>query len=115
MPGSSASISPNDLYAQLGTALAPVLVDVRRQDAFAADDRLIVGAFHVPPDEVERWMKDLPANRQAVAYCRGGHEVSQGVAKALRAAGMQAIYLEGGIQEWKEKGLPTRKKVPSAS
>jgi rhodanese-related sulfurtransferase len=115
MPGSLASISPNDLYAQLGTASAPVLIDVRRQEAFVADDRLIVSAFHLPPDAVERWMTDQPSGRQVVAYCRGGHEVSQGVAKALQSAGIQAAYLEGGIEGWKEKRLPTRKKVENAS
>ena len=41
------SISPHQLYARLGTARAPVLVDVRRLDAFAADDR---GADTSRPD-----------------------------------------------------------------
>jgi rhodanese-related sulfurtransferase len=115
MTGSPASISPHDLYARLGTASAPVLVDVRRADAFAADDRLIVGAFHVSPDDVERWSKDLPSGVQVVAYCKAGHEVSQGAAKALQAAGIEAAYLEAGIAGWNEKGLPTRRKVAGAS
>jgi hypothetical protein len=38
------SVSPSDLYARLGTASAPLLIDVRPHDAFFADDRLIVGA-----------------------------------------------------------------------
>jgi hypothetical protein len=31
--------SPDDLYARLGTANAPLLIDVRRREAFDADDR----------------------------------------------------------------------------
>lgn len=38
------SISPSDLYARLGTASAPVLVDVCRQDSFRADHKLTIGA-----------------------------------------------------------------------
>ena len=103
-------ISPIDLYARLGAASAPVLIDVRREDSFSTDDRLIIGAFHRPPEGVERWRKELPPGRSVVAYCTHGHEVSQGVAAALARAGVQAAYLEGGISSWKEQRLPTRKK-----
>jgi rhodanese-related sulfurtransferase len=104
------SISSTDLYVRLGTAAAPLLIDVRRDDAFAADDKLIIGAVHRRPDDVAGWQKHLPASRQIVAYCVHGREVSQGVAAALRNAGTQAAYLEGGIADWKERHLPTRRK-----
>jgi rhodanese-related sulfurtransferase len=103
-------ISPLDLYAQLGTAAAPVLIDVRRRDAFGADDRMIVGASHHSPDEVERWLNELPADRPVVAYCVHGHEVSQGVIAALARSGVQAAYLQGGITAWKEQAFPTCRK-----
>jgi rhodanese-related sulfurtransferase len=102
------SVSPHDLYARLGTASAPLLLDVRREAAFAADDRLIIGALHRAPEDVERWQTEVP--RSVVAYCVHGHEASQGVAAALGRAGVQAAYLEGGISHWKEQGLPTRRK-----
>lgn len=110
MDGTPTPISPNELYARLGTAAAPLLLDVRRSDAFSADDKLIIGAFHRPPEEVDRWRKDLLAHRPVVAYCAHGHEVSQGAAASLRKAGIQATYLEGGIALWKERHLPTRRK-----
>ena len=51
------SISPADLYARLGTATAPTVVDVRRPADFADAGELIVSAFHRDPDAVEqlRW------------------------------------------------------------
>ena len=55
--------------------------------------------------------KTLAPGRPVVAYCVHGHEVSQGAAASLRRAGIKAAYLEGGIAEWKETGLPTRKKL----
>jgi rhodanese-related sulfurtransferase len=110
MDGQAQSISSQQLYEHLGTASAPILVDVRRQDAFGNDDRLIIGAMHRPPEEVERWRNEFSASRPIVAYCNHGREVSQGVAAALRGAGVDAVYLEGGIGGWKEMRLPTRRK-----
>ena len=68
MDGSQVFFSPPDLYACLGTASAPVLIDVRRHDAFLADDRLIIGAFHRAPADVERWRTELPTDRSVVTY-----------------------------------------------
>jgi rhodanese-related sulfurtransferase len=111
MDGNIPSVSPTDLHGRLGTASAPVVVDVRRAVPDTARDRLIVAALHRRPDDVVRWSKDLPTNRPVVVYCVHGHEVSQGVTSALQAAGVDAAYLEGGIAGWTEKRLPTRRVV----
>jgi thiosulfate sulfurtransferase len=104
------SVSSQELYARLGTAAAPVLVDVRRAESFGADDAVITGAMHRPPESASDWRADLPKNREVVVYCVHGHDVSQGVAKTLQNAGIEAAYLEGGIAGWKERHLPTRRK-----
>ena len=66
------------LYGRLGTAAAPVVIDVRRDAAFDADDRmLIVGASGAIPSEVDEWRQELPPDRPVVVYCVHGHEVSQ--------------------------------------
>jgi rhodanese-related sulfurtransferase len=111
MDGIPLSVSAAELYARLGTASAPMLVDVRRRDAFDADDRLIIGAVHHVPGEVDRWSRELPVDRTVVAYGSQGGDDSQGVANALRAAGVKAAYLEGGISAWQEMRLPTRRKL----
>lgn len=110
MDGQTLPVSPDELYARLGTASAPVLLDVRRSETFGADNALIAGAVHRPPDSVPLWLGDLPAERLIVVYCVHGQEVSQGVATALRTAGIPAAYLEEGIAGWKERRLPTRRK-----
>lgn len=109
--GSTISISPRTLYARLGVASAPVVVDVRRAAAFDADDRMIVGAIRRAPEDAARWCGSLPSGRSVVVYCVHGHEVSRDAAAALRAAGVDAAYLEHGITGWAELGLPTRGKV----
>jgi rhodanese-related sulfurtransferase len=103
-------ISPRDLYAHLGTELAPVVVDVRRT-TLSADDRLIIAARHPLPDG--RWQNELPAERPVVIYCADGRGLSPDVAGALRSAGIKAAYLEGGLAGWTASGLPTRKNLPS--
>src|SRR5262245_8636721 len=111
MDARTPSISANELYAGLGTASAPVLLDVRREEAFSKDNVLINGAFHRSPEEVEPSSKYLVPDHPVVAYCVHGHEVSQGVAARLQWGGIKASYLEGGIAAWRAAGLPTRKKL----
>jgi len=55
MDGHPLPVSPIELYSRLGTAPAPVLVDVRRAVDFSSSGRLIVGAVHRPAEDVERW------------------------------------------------------------
>src|SRR5436189_2899258 len=86
MDGSqSTSISAQDLYMSIGTAVAPVVIDARRGAAFTADDRMIVGAVRRNPDEVQDWRQGLPPGRAVVVYCVHGHEASQVAASALKA------------------------------
>ena len=105
------SISPDALYARLGSESAPIIVDVRREADFAGADTLVADAFHRSPDHVEQWRTDLPSGRQVVTYCIHGREVSQGVAAALRLMGVEANFLEGGIADWTEQGMPTRRNI----
>ena len=81
------SISPQDLYARLGSDAAPIVIDVRREADFADADRLVVPALHRTPDNVEQWQKDLHGG--VVAYCFHGRELGQGIATALRLMGVE--------------------------
>ena len=108
------SISPHELYAAIGTGSAPTVIDVRRDAAFDADDRMLVSARRQPPGEAEKWGHDLPS-RPVVVYCAHDHEVGQQAAAALRGAGIDARYLEGGIARWAELGLPLRKNFANPS
>ena len=114
MDGNALPVSPDDLYKRLGTANAPLLVDVRRHEVFDADEFLIIGASRRLPEQVSDWQKALPTGRPVVAYCAHGHELSQGVAASLRRHGIAAAYLEGGIAAWRERKFPTRRKRGAA-
>jgi hypothetical protein len=63
---------------------------------------MVAGALWRDPERVSVWASELPHASHVVAYCAHGHEVSQGVAKALGERGIAAQYLRGGIEEgWK--------------
>jgi rhodanese-related sulfurtransferase len=66
------SVSPQNLYARLGTASAPMVIDVRRGDAFSTDDMMIIAAVHRAPEAVATWRTSLPEDRDAVVYCVHG-------------------------------------------
>jgi rhodanese-related sulfurtransferase len=111
-PQSPPFISAPQLASQLGRADAPLVLDVRRNDAYDAGPRLLPGAIRVAPDDLAAATAVLSHDRVIVAYCVHGHEVSQGAARSLRAAGLDAAYLENGIAAWIDTGLPTMGKVP---
>jgi len=83
---------------------------VRRQDAFDADDALIVGAIRRAPETVSQWQQETRPSPPVVVYCVHGHEVSQTAAASLANAGIDAAYLTGGIARWRDEHLPTRRK-----
>ncbi|MGE5616481.1 MAG: chromate resistance protein ChrB domain-containing protein [Bacillota bacterium] len=92
-----------------------LVIDVRRAPAFRNSAEMIAGALRRDPDTVGDWAKSLPRASSVTVYCVHGREVSQNVAKALHSAGLDASYLEGGIEAWKAKGGALDRKPAAAS
>ena len=112
MPAFNA-ISADQLSRLVGTPRAPRVIDVRTDEDFALDPRLIPAALRRPHADVLRWAAD-PAVRDAsdiVVACRKGLKLAQGVAAWLRQLGLPARTLEGGTLAWADVGLPL---VPTA-
>jgi rhodanese-related sulfurtransferase len=104
------TISVEKLIRLIGVPQGPSIIDVRTDEDFAADARLIPGAVRQPWAEVSAWAGDY-AGKHVVVACREGHKLSQGAAAWLRSAGADAEALEGGIQAWQQAGHPM---VPDA-
>jgi superoxide dismutase, Fe-Mn family len=92
--------------ARAGVAPAPLLLDVRRAAAFAQATTMLPGAQWRDPAEVDRWVAALPGGHPVFVYCVHGHEVSRTTVTRLRAAGLDAWFLQGGIDGWTAAGLP---------
>jgi len=109
------SISPPDLAGIIGTAAAPIVVDVRSTTELAIIDRLIPGSIHRPQSDVERDVehlrRQLPAERPIVVCDLSGSQTSRTVVEALRQSGIDARYLTDGFVGWRDRGLPTRRNV----
>jgi rhodanese-related sulfurtransferase len=105
-----ASITAAELRQSIRSSNPPIVIDVRRNERFLDATDLIRGALRRDPQRVAEWRKTLPAAASVVVYCLHGHEVSQGVANAL-----QAKYLEGGIEAWRESGGELATKPKNAS
>jgi Fe-Mn family superoxide dismutase len=95
-------------------AAQATLLDVRRAGVFANARTMIPGARWCDPAAVADWSRELPADRPVVVYCVYGHEVGRSTAMRLRAAGVDAGYLGGGIDGWQAAGRPLVDKTPGA-
>ena len=86
------------------------VLDVRRAGVYAQASTRIPGAQWRDPALVGQWAADLPSDQPLVVYCVYGHEVGRATALRLRAAGLDARYLPGGIDAWASAGLPLQTK-----
>lgn len=104
-------ISPDKLARLIGTPKCPVLVDVRTDEDFDADPRLIPGSLRRDYRFVQDWGKDL-AGLSAVVICQRGRKLSHGVAAWLRHTGLPADVLEEGFEAWGKARYPA---VPAST
>lgn len=98
-------ISPEKLSRLVGTTSAPVLIDVRTDDDFEADPRLIPGSRRRSHEDVSFWASEV-INGPVVIICQKGKKLSHGVAAYLRTGGTAAEVLEGGFEAWSTTALP---------
>ena len=82
------------------------LLDVRRAARRDSDGDEIAGGSWRDPAGWLDWKDDVARDRPAVVYCAHGHEISQGLVAALRAMGVDARHLDGGIEAWRKAGQP---------
>ncbi len=93
-----------ELLERVRDGLVTVL-DVRPPEEYAQGH--VAGALNVPLDRLQERLRDLPADREVVAYCRGPWCVLSFEAVArLRAAGFDARRLQDGMPEWRRAGFP---------
>lgn len=103
---STAQITSETLAAQIQTQTAPLVLDVRTPEEYAAGH--IPGAINIEFRELEARLAELPiaSDEAIVVYCEQG--VRAGVAeKTLAAAGFTAVlHLQGDMVAWRQQKLP---------
>lgn len=96
---STTSISHEKLMRLVGTPACPVLIDVRTDEDFALDQRLIPGSGRRSHADLKSWVHEL-VGRRAIVVCQQGKKLSEGTAALLRHHGVPAETLEGGFEAW---------------
>lgn len=96
-------ITPSQLARLLGTPDAPAVLDVRTEEDFTADPRVLPGSIRRDFRSVSRWVSEFGPGPIAVV-CQRGLKLSQGVAAWIRQAGGAAEALEGGFEAWAAAG-----------
>jgi len=104
------TISADKLARLIGTANTPAVIDVRTDEDFAADPRLIPGAVRRSHEQAADWAEEF-SGQSAIVVCLRGAKLAQGTAAWLRNANATAESLEGGFEGWKAAKLPL---VPAA-
>ena len=84
------------------------VVDVRPAEEFHAGH--IPGALSIPVPELKRRLREIPKDRDVIAYCRGRYCVySLEAVTLLRKQGYQARRAEEGLPDWRAAGLPVER------
>ena len=100
-----ASIAPDKLARLIGTAKAPIIIDVREDEALESDERLIPTSIRLPYANAEQWAPAYRGKSVAVS-CQRGKKLAEGAAAWLRHCGAEAEIVEGGFEAWRDAGLP---------
>ncbi len=100
----SRTISAQELQTLLVRRADLILLDVRREADYAADPQALPDAHWRKPEDVDQWAAALPADKEIVIYCARGGSVSNAVVDRLRARALNARFIEGGIEAWKNAG-----------
>ncbi len=93
------SVKPETLDPQ-----GKFILDVRRADDRSASSEQLAGATWKDPSQIADWADGLPKDQEIILYCVRGGGVSNSVVDALQAKGLNARFIEGGIEGWKAAG-----------
>jgi rhodanese-related sulfurtransferase len=100
------STSVAELAERIRAGTAPLILDVRTPEEFAAGH--IPGAVNIPYDQLESRLAELPAepDTEIVVHCKSGHRA--GIAEeTLSRAGYENLEdLKGHWQAWSAADLP---------
>jgi Fe-Mn family superoxide dismutase len=94
------AVSPAELQQLLDQGAKMRVYDVRK-----IKDRIDV-EYPIPtaqwrdPEKVSQWHRDVGDVDEVIVFCVHGHHVSQSTRGELRAHGIRARILEGGITAW---------------
>ncbi|HET7278076.1 MAG TPA: metalloregulator ArsR/SmtB family transcription factor [Dermatophilaceae bacterium] len=105
-PEDTAAVDTDELLRRLDAGETLVL-DVRPDVEYAGGH--LPGAVHIPLEELEQRLSELPRDRDIVAYCRGQYCVlAHDAVRLLASHGLTARRAADGVLEWRVAGIPVQ-------
>lgn len=100
------------LAARIEAGSAPVILDVRTPEEFAAGH--LQGAVNVPHDQLAARLAGLGLDPSAevVVHCERGSRAKTAEAVLREAGFTRVVDLEGHMKGWRAAGLPTETEAP---
>jgi rhodanese-related sulfurtransferase len=95
-------ITVTQLQRLVGTPSAPVIIDVCLDADFNEFPYVIPTAIRCAHDLIHELVADL-VDCHVVVVCQKGMKLSEGAAAILRAGGVAAEHLKGGMQAWQQE------------
>ncbi|MBU0746495.1 MAG: superoxide dismutase [Gammaproteobacteria bacterium] len=92
---------------------AQPFIDVRRAGVYDTATTTLPNARWRNPATVDTWVTELPTDDDVIVYCVHGHDVSRATALRMRAAGIKARFLQGGLEGWAASGQMLQPKEPA--
>ena len=86
-------------------------IDARPRHFVSRTQDIIDGATWRDPERVQDWAGALSKSDPVVVYCAYGFHVGCKTAIALREAGFDAKYMQGGHSAWRAIGAPVKQRV----
>ena len=106
-PTQAASISPAELNARRESDSAPVVIDVRTTEEYAAGH--IPNAVNIPFDQVADRISEVEAPQGVALYCMVGPRARKGEAALLASGYNSVLHIEGGLAAWRAAGFPVER------
>ncbi len=98
------TLSPDDLYEQRQSGLAPLILDVRTPEEFRLGH--IPGAVNIPHTDLASRIEEVEPKGGVVLYCMVGPRARLGEKTLLDAGLPKVLHLDGGLAAWKAAGYP---------
>jgi len=109
--GDLPGVSVEEVQALLDAGTPVQFIDARPRHFVSRTQDIIDGATWRDPEHVQDWAGELSTSDPVVVYCAYGFHVGCKTAIALREAGFDAKYMQGGHSAWRAIGAPVKQRV----
>jgi Fe-Mn family superoxide dismutase len=103
----ASTVSVEYLAAMIASGDAPMLMDICLDEDMANRTDKIPGGQLRAPQDIDKWIEDLPSDQPIIGYCVYGYQVSGNAVAEMQKRGLNARKLAGGIAAWHAMGGET--------